>query len=371
VAEALKNQFGPEIPRAIAATIVALHPPFDDAAFMREALHGYEPLGLMQRGRQIAHVLRRYLPQDYGAAAEILIASLGPKLDATESWGMAPFQYLPYSFFIAEFGLEHFELSMRAQYELTQRFSAEFSIRPYLERYREATLARLEQWAGDPSAHVRRLVSEGTRPRLPWASRLREFQEDPRPVLALLELLKDDPALYVRRSVANNLNDIGKDHPEVLAETASRWLHGASEQRRWLVRHALRSAVKRGEAGALAVLGFDGEARVRLMHVSVTPPQVRTGESVVVALDVCNTAKHAQQVLVDLRVLYVKSGGRRSPKVFKLKALDLAPGAGASLSKIVSLAEMTTRRHYPGVHQVEVLLNGKAQALGSFELLAE
>ena len=150
----------------------------------------------------MAGALRRHLPEDYQAAIKILMKSLGPKLNGTEGLGMAPFLYLPHVRFVADYGLEHFELSMLAQYELTQRFTAEFSIRPFIEKYPDATMKRLKVWTKDPSAHVRRLVSEGTRPRLPWAPRLRGFQKDPRPVLELLELLKDDPELFVRRSVA-------------------------------------------------------------------------------------------------------------------------------------------------------------------------
>ena len=163
---------------------------------------------------------------------------------------------------------------MQAQHELTQRFTAEFSIRPFIERHPEATLARLAQWTQDPSPHVRRLVSEGTRPRLPWASRLRDFQRDPAPVLALLERLKDDPELYVRRSVANNLNDIGKDHPDLLADVARRWLQNASPERRWIVRHALRSAIKRAEPGALSALGYGAAPTLAIERVRIEPKRL-------------------------------------------------------------------------------------------------
>jgi 3-methyladenine DNA glycosylase AlkC len=260
---------------------------------------------------------------------------------------------------------------MQAQYELTQRFTAEFSIRPYLEKHRDATLARLKFWASDPSVHVRRLVSEGTRPRLPWAQHLREFQNDPRPVLELLELLKDDPELYVRRSVANSLNDIGKDHPDLLVETAQRWMHGASEERRWLVRHALRSAIKRGEMGALAVLGFADQAKVNITRVDIAPQHVRLGESVGIAFEITNAAPHSQQLLIDFRIHFIKANGKTSPKVFKLRNLKLAAAETIALGKTVSLKAMTTRRHYSGTHRVEVLLNGMAQPLGSFDLVVD
>lgn len=243
VAEPLKTYFGPEVPRKIAASIASVWPAFPKRPFLADALDGYEELELTPRARHIARALHAHLPADYDEAVEILLASLGPPMDGDELSGMEVFVYLPHVFYVAEHGLEHWETSMRAQYELTQRFTAEFSIRAFLDREPERTLARLREWASDPNPHVRRLVSEGTRPRLPWAPRLREFQEDPAPVLELLELLKDDPVLLVRRSVANNLNDIGKDHPEVLVETCRRWARDASEERWWVIGHALRSAV--------------------------------------------------------------------------------------------------------------------------------
>jgi 3-methyladenine DNA glycosylase AlkC len=228
MAEPLKNQYGADVPRAIAAMIAAVHPHFDSVQFVREALDGYEALELMPRGKKIAHALRAHLPADYEQAVAILLASLDQPHGRNPDLSLASFLYLPHTVFVVEYGLAHFEVSMRAQHALTQRFTAEFSIRPFLVHHPEATLRQLAVWATDPSAHVRRLVSEGTRPRLPWAPRLRQFQTDPAPVLALLELLKDDPELYVRRSVANSLNDIGKDHPEVLNRTAQAWLKNAT-----------------------------------------------------------------------------------------------------------------------------------------------
>ncbi len=371
VGEPLKNHFGAGIPARIAEMISGVFPGFDREAFVGACLDGYHELELVPRGRKISKTLRDYLPAEYPAAIEILIASIGPRLETTEGHGMAPFLYLPHVCYVAEFGLEHFEESMRAQYELTQRFSAEFSIRPFLERHTESTLARLADWTNDSSPHVRRLVSEGTRPRLPWAPRLREFQKDPRPVLALLELLKDDPDLYVRRSVANNLNDIGKDHPTLLVETARKWLGEASDERRWLVHHALRSAVKRAEPGALEVMGFGVAPRVSLDNTRITPERALMGGRVEIAFDVTNTGSRRQRILVDFRIHFVKANGKATPKVFKLKALELGPRESVSIAKSVSLAEMTTRKHYPGTHAVDVVLNGVVVTLGTFELVRD
>lgn len=369
MAEPLKNRFGAEVPRTIARMIAAVFPRFDEKAFVRSTLAGYDDLELMPRGWKIAHELRRFMPDDYEQAIEILLNSIDQYQGRTAAQGMGGFLFLPHVFFVAEYGLDHFEASMRAQYLLTQRFTAEFSIRRYLERHQEATLARLAEWATDSSEDVRRLVSEGTRPRLPWAPRLRAFQADPRPVLALLERLKDDASLYVRRSVANNLNDIGKDHPAVLVETAQRWLVDATGERRWIVRHALRSAVKRGESGALEVLGFGEAARVAVEKVRITPRRPAIGSAVTLTFEIASRAVRVQRLLVDLRVHYVKANGTTSPKVFKLKALDLAPRGAVPFSKRLSLAQLTTRRHHPGKHVMELIVNGYAHPLGEFDLV--
>ena len=369
MAEPLKNHYGPDVPKAIAAMISGVHPAFPAKDFVRDALDGYEALELMPRGRHIARALRHHLPPPYPEAIQILMASCAQP-DPRKAGGLTSFLFMPHSFFVAEYGLDDFDASIQAQYELTQRFTAEFSIRPFLMRHQQATLARLAEWARDPNEHVRRLVSEGSRPRLPWAPRLPSFQADPRPVLALLELLKDDPALYVRRSVANNLNDIGKDNPKLLMETARRWLQDATPERDWVVRHALRWAVKQGDPAALKVLGFGKAAQVEIHNASISPQRAAMGGSVTIGFDLRNARSRTQDVLVDFHVHFVKSKGGTNAKVFKMKSLHLAANETVRLQKKLSLVEMTTRKHYPGTHRVEALVNGKPWALGSFELVA-
>jgi 3-methyladenine DNA glycosylase AlkC len=266
--------------------------------------------------------------------------------------------------FAARYGLEDFEAAMRLQHELTRRFTAEYSIRAFLEQQPERTLTRLRSWAGEDNVHVRRLVSEGTRPRLPWAPQLRAFRADPTPVLALLELLKDDPELYVRRSVANNLNDIGKDHPEILVDTCRRWAAGASRERAWIIGHALRSLVKRGHPGALAVLGFAAAPKVRVAGATLSPRRVRLGGKLHFRLDLVSTAARAQELLADFTVHFVKASGKTAPKVFKLRRLVLPAKGRLSLEGRVSFADLTTRRHYPGVHRLDLLLNGVSFPIG-------
>ena len=369
MAEPLKNHFGADVPRAIAAMVAAVFPAFPSKVFLHDVQAGYDALELMPRGRHIARALRRHLPADYPQAVEILVASASQPSGRDPATGLASFLFMPHCFFVAEYGLEHFEPSMQAQYQLTQRFTAEFSIRPFLMHHTQATLDRLRLWASDPNEHVRRLVSEGSRPRLPWAPRLPAFQADPRPVLELLELLKDDPALYVRRSVANNLNDIGKDNPKLLMETAQRWLKDATPEREWVVCHALRWAVKQGDPAALKVLGYGKTARVEIRNAGISPQRAAMGGSVTISFKVHNPKPRAQDVLVDFQVHYIKSNGGTNAKVFKMKSLQLAAGETVLLRKKLSLVEMTTRKHYAGMHVVEALVNGKLIPLGSFELL--
>lgn len=296
----------------------------------------------------------------------MLLASLGPELERTDKFGMEPFRYLPHVFYVAKHGLDDFETAMTAQYELTKRFSAEFSIRAFITRHPAATMERLRGWAGDANVHVRRLVSEGTRPRLPWAPRLRAFQEDPSPVLDLLEILKDDPERYVQRSVANNVNDIAKDHPDRAAALCRAWLKDAPPGRRWIVGHALRSLVKSGDLAALSVLGFGAPPRVAVTKVKLSPATVKLGGVLRFSFAVTSTAARTQRLAVDYTVHFVKANGRTRAKVFKLKTLTLKAKERVQCSGSVSFAPMTTRRSYPGRHRIEALINGVAYPLADF-----
>ncbi|HBX38749.1 MAG TPA: DNA alkylation repair protein, partial [Pseudohongiella sp.] len=246
---------------------------------------------------------------------------------------------------------------------------SEFSIRPFLQQFPEQTLKVLRGWTEDSSEHVRRLVSEGTRPRLPWASRLPEFQKDPRPVLELLELLKDDPSLYVRRSVANNLNDIGKDNPDHLFETAERWLRNASPDREWIISHALRVAIKNGEPRALQLIGFGNKPQVSLSDITITPEVVAEGESLEFKVTVSSKTRDSQSLLIDFVVHYLKANGSSRGKVFKLTRMELDGEQSVTVGKRISLKPMTTRKHYAGEHRLELLINGTAYPLGSFSLV--
>jgi 3-methyladenine DNA glycosylase AlkC len=306
-----------------------------------------------------------YLPRPFPVAADVLVAALGPEA-ARDGSGTETLRYWPYASFVQKYGLDDFEAAMAAQYEITKRFSSEFSIRAFLVQHPEPTYARLLKWARDESVHVRRLVSEGTRPRLPWAPRLRAFQQDPRPVIRLLELLKDDPERCVQRSVANNLNDISKDHPDLAVETCRRWLADDSSHREWIVRRALRSLVKKGHRSALETLGVGSRPDVSIGAVRLAPRRVRLGGELRFSFEIASTGKQSQELLIDYVVHFIRASGATRPKVFKLRQIVLPPAGRVELAGAVSFADMTTRRHYPGRHRIDALINGVAHPLAEF-----
>lgn len=245
----------------LAHNIALVYPSFDAQAFKQLALTDIAPLGFMDRSAHIAAALKATLPAKFSDATEVLMSTLTPPNVHTERLGLSVFFYLPHTRFVAEYGRnalhnsgeDPFEIAMRAQYELTRRFTAEFSIRPFLINDFDRTLNQLTQWLDDPDPHVRRLCSEGTRARLPWGARIPQLIKDPTPTLPILDALKSDPSLYVRRSVANHLGDIAKDHPEIAFDLCDRWLSNADKELKWVIRHAVRHPVRQGNPTAIAL----------------------------------------------------------------------------------------------------------------------
>ncbi len=335
----------------------------DVEAFVAEAVEGLEALELKDRVRRVSDVLRRHLGPDYRAAVAHILRALPPPLEGTEGV-TAGFLMWPLCQLVEDHGVDDPETSLEALHELTRRFSAEFAIRPFLIRHPERTLALLAEWARDRDPHVRRLVSEGTRPRLPWGQRLQFLVEDPAPILPLLEALRDDPEEYVRRSVANNLNDIAKDHPDVVVELCRRWLEGAPEARERLVRHALRTLVKQGHPGALALLGA-GAPEVEVIRFE-GPAEARIGESAQLDLHLRSTGDRSQKLVIDYAMHFPGAGGRSNRKVFKWRTVTVAPGEELISHRSHSFQPVSTRTTRPGPHRFELLVNG--ESLGDHEM---
>lgn len=360
--EPFKNWLNETVVSELARGLAATDSSFPSERFIALSVDGLEKLELKARARHIADALEATLPAEPAAAFDLLVRSLAPPLEETSGSG---FRYFPYSEYLGRRGPEDIEAALAANHALTQRFTSEFCIRSLLTAAPERTLRELSRWVTDPNPHVRRLVSEGTRPRLPWGSRLPAFQRDPAPVLNLLERLRDDPSEYVRRSVANNLNDIAKDHPERVLDVADAWLRDASRERRKLVEHALRTLVKAGHPRALALLGAGGDAlRVK---AAVTPRAVHVGESVVIRAFVSNGGEEVAHVVVDVRIHFVRPRGP-SVKTFKLGRRDLAPGERYEFRRSYPMLHRTIRQLHEGSHRVEVQVNGRIVRAGAFDL---
>jgi 3-methyladenine DNA glycosylase AlkC len=269
--------------------------------------------------------------------------------------------------YIARHGQGQPERALAALHALTQRFTAEFAIRPFIVQHPALSLATLARWVADPSHHVRRLVSEGSRPRLPWGLQLKALIQDPSPTLPLLRALQDDPSEYVRRSVANHLNDIAKDHPALVAQWLREHLPKATRERRALLKHASRTLIKAGDPAVLKAWGlgaaFKGDA-----HLSLSPQRVTLGGHVTLSLQLRSTSKKPQRLAVDYAVHHVKAHGGTSAKVFKGWQLELPPLGEVTLVKRHPLKPITTRRYHAGRHGVAVQVNGGVVAEAAFDL---
>lgn len=355
---ALKSMLDRKAVARIGERVANANPGFDREAFEKRAARGLARLELKARVRHLAVALREHLDPDYEKALAQILASLPPPLDDTEQLSLDGFDHWPFCQFVEEYGADRVDASLDALHELTRRFSAEFAIRPLLVADLDRTLRRIRRWLSDPNPHVRRLCSEGTRPRLPWGARLRELQRDPEKARFVLDRLVNDPDLYVRRSVANHLGDVVKDHPEAAFATAERWARKKSERRAWVIRHALRAPLKAGDARALALVGLE-EARVAVRGFRVSPKRLALGASVSIEVELVSRAKRDQTLRIDYAVHFRKADGKQSPKVFRWRELLLPSGERITLAKRHAFRDLSTRRHHPGEHRVELRVNGR------------
>lgn len=367
MAEVLKNIFSRPLIEDFAGQVGVVWPAFDRAAFLARVFdHAWPQRELKQRMRHIAESLRAGLPPAYPDALDVVTAVTRQWLH-THGDGMK-FEYCFVPDFVEVYGLEDPERSIPALELVTRWCSAEFAVRPFLLRYPERLYAQMLAWSSHPNPVVRRLASEGFRPRLPWGMGVPALKRDPAPILPVLENLKADPDEVVRRSVANNLNDISKDHPALALGIARRWWgqHPATDR---LVRHALRGLLKKGHAEALAQFGFDqGVSGIAVEGLRVSP-SVMIGGTLDFSFSVINTSDAARQIRLEYGIDYRTGSGKISAKVFKIKELTLAPGQIDVVRKYQRFTDFTTRKHFPGTHRLRVLVNGKALAETGFEVV--
>ncbi len=370
----LRDVFSRDVVEKIAGRIAAEYGAFDPAGFVHAATDGMDEISFGDRANLIVSALERFLPGDFRTALEILVSSLGPEPERDELDGYEGFYVMPYTMFVSRYGLEYPDAALPALYEMTKRFTAEGDIRPFIERHPEKTMAFLHDLCTDESPFARRLPSEGTRPRLPLSSRLREFQRDPSPVIEILDRLYDDPSEMVRRSVANNLNDIAKDNPEVTVETLRRWREiqataptlesGALER---LTRHALRTLIKQSHPAALALLGFETHG-LDVHEWSASASEIILGDSLTFSWTMRSTATEVQRFVINYVIHFVKANGRQKEKVFRLPDKTLAPGETITIERKHVFRPYRNQSFFSGAHAIEIEINGERHFRTDFSL---
>lgn len=363
-----RDVFNSKIISSFARDLKKNYPDFNHKAFLNHILPKLDSLELKARKELITDALFHCLPKDFEISANILIKSLKPELSVKneEKAGWDSFIIWPQTTYISRYGHNHFDLSMKALYEMTKRLTAEFDIRFFIENHYEKAMNLLHKWVDDQNHHVRRLVSEGTRPRLPWGKRLKRFQQNPKAVIELLEKLKSDESLYVRRSVANNINDIAKDNPDIAIALLKKWNKLSDSKVKWIVRHAARSLIKQGHPEIIELFGCELNPKISVSKIALNLINPKIGGEIEFSFDIKSDSKTNQSLIVDFVVHFQKANGKTSPKIFKLRNLDLAANSKISFSKKLSLKNMTTRKIYKGEHFIEVQVNGKTYSKEKF-----
>lgn len=355
----LKDIYNESFLRSFSKKIHTVYNQFNIEGFISTTMdETWEELELKARMRRISLSLGTYLPKDYKEAINILF-----NIDE-ECTG---FPYLFFPDFVEVYGQadEHLELSIKALERFTMRSSSEFAVRPFILKNPEVMMVQMEAWAKHPNEHVRRLASEGSRPRLPWGMVLPVFKKDPTPVLSVLEILKNDPSLYVRKSVANNLNDISKDNPDIVIETARRW-KGVSANTDWIIRQGCRTLVKKADPSALELFGYastkDESLKIEKAILKVNPENLSIGADCELNYELYIKDCNPTRIRIEYRIDFIKARGTKSPKAFLLSDKTISGDVSLNGSRKHSFKDLTTRKHYPGEHKITLMVNGKEVA---------
>jgi len=351
--------YNPDFFQRLAGQLITAYPKFNAQQFVEEAERQLPPLELKQRITLTSELCRKYLPDNYKKALRIFY-DISQSLEEN-------FAYIFIPDFVARYGMGHFDLSIQALRDFTPYSSSELALRHFLNADLDRTMRYVYQWAEDENYHVRRLASEGTRPRLPWAVRVPQIYHNPSLTLPILQALRTDKEKYVQKSVANHLNDISRDHPQVMLETVADW-DASHAVTGWIIKHAARTLIKKGHPGALALFGAEQKPKLRCSECRLLKTGLSLGDYLQFNIDLQSQANKTQQLIVDYKIHFMKKSGELKPKVFKLKSLQLQPGESVTLTKKHLFEDFTTRKHYAGEHAVEIIVNGVSMAKQGFRL---
>lgn len=361
----IKDIYSRSFYEKFADSAAAVIPAFDKKLFIHRIFTpGFKDMEWKERMQHTTGVLHTFLPEDFGKAAKLITQMIGRlRKDGTGEDSLA---YIFFADYIAAYGLEHYDHAVKAIEAVTQFVSCEFAVRPFILKYGERMIGQMTTWSLHPHHKVRRLASEGSRPRLPWAMALPALKKDPSPLFPLLENLKNDPSEWVRRSVANNLNDIAKDHPDVVIGIAAKW-SGISRETDAIIKHGCRTLLKQGHADVLRHFGLASD-HISLSAFDIITPKVKVGGHLEFRFAVSNQNKAAHTIRLEYGIHYKTAKGMSARKVFKISEKVYAPGAEVTVLRKQSFRPITTRRFYPGQHRLSIILNGAEKAWKHFEL---
>jgi 3-methyladenine DNA glycosylase AlkC len=366
MAEPLKNMYNPNFFEGFTEIVKEVVPKFQKQSFIKEVFDTeWEAKELKQRVRTVATALKSYLPGNYKNQLAAIICMI----ELCESKGIrSGFEYIFFADFVEQYGLDEPDSSLKAIERITQFISCEFAIRPFLLKYPDKVMKQMLRWSKHPHPHVRRFSSEGCRPRLPWAMAIPQLKKDPSPVLPILENLKNDESLFVRKSVANNLNDIAKDHPELVVQLVKKW-KGNTKETDWIIKHGCRTLLKKADKKAYELFGLNGKINCEVTNLKLSKNQIRIGNRLGFSFVLKNTDKKPGKLRLEYAVYYVKANGKQSRKLFKLAENNYQPNHPYPFKKEQRFQDFTTRKHFPGKHKIGIVINGQELACKEFMLL--
>jgi 3-methyladenine DNA glycosylase AlkC len=356
----LKEMFGQKFYSRLTDSVKQVYRPFSSEKFLRHVLEPLHSLSLNERMRHTSVVLKEHLPSDYKTSIGIMkevIPMLAPG-----------YTTLVFPDFVSQFGTHDVPTSLDALRFFTRFGSSEFAIRTFLKTDFDRTIQAMYNWAGDENEHVRRLSSEGSRPRLPWSFKLDAIIQNPKHTQPILENLNQDDSLYVRKSVANHINDISKDSPDYVLRLIKGW-NQTHPHTMWIVKRGCRSLFKQGDKKSLKAFNYTVNIGVSIKKFTLLPETIKIGDGITFRFDLISTKNSTQRLMVDYRIYYVKKKGASLPKVFKLKEVQLKPGMSITILKKQRFQDFTTRKHFPGKHKLEILVNGEVMKRATFDVM--
>lgn len=362
----VKDIYSPAFYRLIAETFYSADPNFDQDKFIADIfVEKFDRLEWKQRTKHTTEVLYQFLPADFSEAAHLITQSVAHLISKGIPGG--GLEYIIFPDYIESYGIDHFEVSTKAFEVITKFISCEFAVRPFIIKYKSRMITEMEKWSRNPNPDVRRLASEGSRPRLPWAMAIPFLKTDPSPILPILYNLRNDPSEMVRRSVANNLNDIAKDHPDLIVEIAGQW-KGIGKDTDAVIKHGSRTLLKQGHPKILAYFGLDS-AGFEVSDLAIKTPAVKIGDSLSFSFQVKNLQNDPKLLRLEYGIYYLKSNGQLSRKVFKISERTYEGGKINIIERNQSFKLITTRKFYIGKHKISIIANGLETMIAEFELL--